>query len=93
MPQKFKKICIYISKKLKLRLQNTIIDKTLTYASETWILTERDRKQINIFERKVYRRILGPVYDNEEENWRLLTNKEIYAMVKKTHYNKDNKVK
>ena len=30
-------------KKLKLRLKNTIIDKT--YASETWILTKRDRKQ------------------------------------------------
>jgi hypothetical protein len=43
----------------------------------------RDRKQINIFERKVYRRILGPVYNNEKENWRILTNKEIYAMVKK----------
>jgi hypothetical protein len=26
-------------------------------------LTNRDRKQLNIFERKVYRRILGPVYD------------------------------
>jgi len=31
----------------------------------------------------VYRRILGPVYDNEKENWRILTNKEIYAVVKK----------
>ena len=31
----------------------------------------------------MYRRILGPVYDNEEENWRILTNKEIYASVKK----------
>jgi hypothetical protein len=30
----------------------------------------------------VYRRILGPVYDNEKENWRILTNKEIYANVK-----------
>jgi len=28
-----------VSKKLKLRLKNTIIHKTLTYASETWILT------------------------------------------------------
>jgi hypothetical protein len=44
-----------ISKKLKLRLKNTIIDKTLTYASETWTLTKRDRKQLNVFERKVYR--------------------------------------
>jgi hypothetical protein len=31
----------------------------------------------------VYRRILGPVYDNEQGNWRILTNKEIYAIVKK----------
>jgi hypothetical protein len=38
----------------------------LIYASETWILTNRDRKQMNTFERKVYRRILGPVYDNEK---------------------------
>ena len=34
-----------ISKKLKLRLKDTIIDKMLTYASETWTLTKRDRKQ------------------------------------------------
>jgi len=46
-------------------------------------LRKRDRKQLNIFERKVYSRILGPVYDNEKENWRILTNKEIYASVKK----------
>ena len=42
-----------------------IIDKTLTYAPEMWKLTKRDRKQMNIFQRKVYRRILGPVYDNK----------------------------
>jgi hypothetical protein len=38
---------------------------------------------LNIFERKVYRRILGPVYGKEIENWMILTNKEIYACVKK----------
>ena len=32
-----------ISKKLKLRLMNTVKDKTLTYASETRILTKRDK--------------------------------------------------
>jgi hypothetical protein len=51
-----------------LRIKNTIIDKTLTYASETWTLTKRDRKQLNVFERKVHGRILGPAYDNEKEN-------------------------
>jgi hypothetical protein len=38
-----------LSKKLKLRLKNTIIDKMLIYASETWTLTNTDRKQMNIF--------------------------------------------
>jgi hypothetical protein len=41
----------------------------------------------------VYRRILSPVYDNEKENWRILTHKEIYVSVKKTYYNRDNKVR
>ena len=40
----FLEIKIYL-KKLKLRWKNTIIDKTLTHATETWILTKRVRKQ------------------------------------------------
>jgi len=39
----------------------------------------------------VYRRILGPVYSNEKENWRILTNKETYSKVKKTYCNRDSK--
>jgi hypothetical protein len=31
---------------------------------------------------KVCRRILGPVYDNEKENWRILTKNKICAIVK-----------
>ena len=31
----------------------------------------------------MYKRNSGPVYDNDKENWRILTNQEIYAMVKK----------
>ena len=47
---------------------NTITDKVLKNASETWTLANRDRKQLDVFERKVCRRILGPVYENEKEN-------------------------
>jgi hypothetical protein len=43
-----------------------VIYTALTYASETWILTKRDRKKMNIFQRKVYRRILGPIYDKKK---------------------------
>jgi hypothetical protein len=42
---------------------------------------DRERMQMNIFERKVYRRILGPVYDKAKDHWRILTNKVIYAIV------------
>ena len=31
----------------------------------------------------MYRKFLDPVYDNENENWGILTNKEIYANVRK----------
>jgi hypothetical protein len=31
----------------------------------------------------VYRRILDPICDNEKENCRILTNKEMYAVLKK----------
>ena len=88
--RKFLKTKTYL-KKLKLILKTTIIDKTLAYALKTSTLTKRDKKQLNIFERKVYWGILGPVYDNEKENWRILTNKEIYATVKKPTI-RDNKV-
>jgi hypothetical protein len=51
-----------------LILNNTIIDKRLAYALETSTLTTRDRTQLNIFERKGYRGLLGPVYDTKKEN-------------------------
>jgi hypothetical protein len=41
------------------------------------------QKQLNVFERKVYRRILDLVYDKKKKKWRILTNKEMYATVKK----------
>jgi len=43
------------------------MDKGLTNASETWTLTKRDTKQLDVLERKVYRRNLGPVYDNKKK--------------------------
>jgi hypothetical protein len=55
---------LHVSEKIFIisqKLKNTIIDKMLTYATETWTLAKSDRRQLDIFERKVYRRILGPI--------------------------------
>jgi hypothetical protein len=70
-------------KKLKFVPKNTIIDKPLTYASQTSTVTKTDRNQLKIFEKNVYRRILGPVHDDEKQNWRILFSNKIYAFVKK----------
>jgi len=39
---------------------------TVLISSSSSSIIIRDRKQLNVFERKVYSRILGPVYDNEK---------------------------
>jgi len=54
---------------------------------------ERERKQLKVFERKLYRRILGPIYGNKEGNCGILTNREMYASFKKTSCSRDNMVK
>jgi hypothetical protein len=53
-----------VSKKLKLRLKEHNKKNINICIRNT--NKERGRKQLNIFERGMYRRILGPVYDNEK---------------------------
>jgi hypothetical protein len=61
--------------KSKLSIYITIIRPVVTYGSGTWTVTEKDESQINIWERKVLRRIFGPV--NDRGIWRVRSNKEL----------------
>ena len=54
-----------ISKNIKIRIKNSVINKILSYGSEAWSLTQKERLQLNVFERKIYIRIFGPVFDNK----------------------------
>ena len=49
----------------------------LTYASETWP-AEKDKLRLTAFERKILRRIYGPVKDNDI--WRIRYNQELYQL-------------
>ena len=80
-----------VSKKLKLKLKNTIIDKTLTHASETWMLTKRDRKQLNIFERKCIEEFWVQYTTMKKKTGGYYTIKK-FIQVLKTYYNRDSKV-
>uniref|UniRef100_A0A0E4G8M4 Uncharacterized protein n=1 Tax=Anopheles gambiae TaxID=7165 RepID=A0A0E4G8M4_ANOGA len=65
-------------RRTKLGLYSTYIVLVLTYASETWTLTKSDETLLAAFERKMLRRILGPVC--VEAQWRTSYNDELYEM-------------
>jgi hypothetical protein len=64
-----------ISRALKLPLYKVVIRPTVTYASETWCLTQAAGDVLRVCERKVLRKIFGAVSENG--TWRPRTNKEI----------------
>jgi len=70
-----------ISRNVKLRLYNTLICPTVMYASETWVLKENMINKLMIFERKIMRKILGPIRSNDGY-WRIKTNQEINDILK-----------
>jgi hypothetical protein len=67
-----------ISRKEKLAIYKTIIKPIVTYASDTWVLTKKDEALISKWERKVLRKIFGPV--NERNLWRIRSNQELRYM-------------
>jgi hypothetical protein len=50
----------------------TLIRPIVTYGAETWAATESELQKLLIFERKILRKIYGPVKDRD--NWRIRTN-------------------
>jgi len=52
----------------------------VTYASETWVLKETIIQKLLVFERKILRRISGPMKENQI--WRIKTNKELDKLIK-----------
>ena len=67
-----------LSLKTKFIIYKTLIVPILDYASETWPITANIEKMLNIFERKVLRRIIGPI--RERGQWRKRYNKELYGI-------------
>jgi len=52
----------------------------VTYGAETWTMTKKEEQAALIFERKMFRRIYGPKYEDGE--WKSRTNRELEKLSK-----------
>jgi len=58
-----------ITRKIKERLYHTVIRPVAVYGSECWVLTENIKQKLLVFERRLLRRIFGPMQKTNGE-WR-----------------------
>jgi hypothetical protein len=61
-------------------LSKTLTTPILTYGSERWPLSEKDKNLLQLFERRILRRIYGPI--NEGGIWRIRYNNELHKLCK-----------
>jgi hypothetical protein len=64
----------------KVTVYKTIIRPIVMYGCETWTLTEKHEKTLNTWERKILRKIFGPI--NDQGAWRKRYNHELYNLYK-----------
>jgi hypothetical protein len=51
----------FLKRSTKIKIHKMIIRPVITYSSETWTLTAKDKNNLRIFERQIRRKIFGPV--------------------------------
>jgi len=64
-----------LSLEIKKQLYTTLIRPVVTYGEETWTLKKNEERKLMVFERKILRKIFGPVKDRETGEWRRRKNK------------------
>ena len=67
-----------MSKAVKIKIFKTIVKLAAVFGSETWAVRVMDMKRLGAWERKVLRRIYGPV--EEQGMWRIRNDQELKAL-------------
>ena len=68
-----------INRKYKVIIYKTLIKPFLMYGAETWVLSKADELRLGVCERKILRRIYGPIC--EEATWRSRYNENFIVCV------------
>jgi hypothetical protein len=69
-----------LSRHSKVKIYRTLFRPVVTYGLEKWTMSAADENALRVFERKVLRRIYGPV--REGERWRIRSNRELEEILK-----------
>ena len=67
-----------LSRPTKLTLYKTLIIPVLLYGAEAWVMTQSDAAALGVFERKILRKIFGPVRVGDD--YRIRMNHELYEL-------------
>jgi hypothetical protein len=65
-----------LSRKSKITLYKVLVKPVALYASSTWATTKSDEKKLDVFERKILRKIFGPERNNEGD-YKVRSNKNL----------------
>jgi len=71
-----------INRKYKVVIYKTLIKPVLMFGAETWVLSKADKLRLGVFERKILRRIYGPICEGAV--WRSRCNEELYHLYDET---------
>jgi hypothetical protein len=68
-----------LTRKAIINLYKLVILPVVTYGCETWTMIEVEKEKLRIFDRKVLRKIFGPI-QRENGFWTIRTNEEVYNL-------------
>ena len=69
-----------MSKAVKIKIYRMMVKPAVVFGSKTWTVTEKDMERLSTWERKILRRLYGPVV--EQGMWRIRTNQEVRELYK-----------
>jgi hypothetical protein len=69
-----------LNRSSKLKICKSLIRPVVSYGCEAWTLANRDEQYVRTFERRISRKIFGPV-QNEDGSWRIRMNHELNELI------------
>jgi hypothetical protein len=72
-----------LNRSSKLKIYKSLIRPVVTHGCEACTLTNRDEQHLRIFERRILRKIFGPV-QNEDGSWKIRMNYELNESIRNT---------